>query len=150
MDNLFSRSTLNYFLSVDKNQDKEQVGLTIRKCSLILPDDEVNKVVLVRLHRVVNDAIKVYDRKREVGENFKSIELAATLFYEFMDGSNDRTLVPHLKAFYHALTKMFPSSKTLYSENPSREIRKIFSYFGLVLTTFTATFSLRRVFLQQL
>ena len=125
---------INHVLSVDKNQDKEQVGLTIRKCSLILPDDEVNKVVFVRLHRVIHEAIKVYAQKREMEEICNSIELAATLFYKFMNhGSNDKTLVPHLKAFHDAMFKMFPNSKTLYSENPNSEIGEIFSYFGTVL-----------------
>ena len=124
---------INHVLSVDKNQDKEQVGVTIRKCSLILPDDEVNNVVFVRLHRIVHDVIKVYDSKRDVEEICNSVEEAATSYYEFMDGSNDRTLVPHLKAFHDAMAKMFPNSKTLYSENPSSEIGEIFSSFGSVL-----------------
>ena len=132
---------INHVLSVDKNQDKKQVSLAIRICSLILLDVEVNKVAFMRLHRVVHDAIEVYAGKREVEEICNSIELVATSFYEFMDGSNDRTLVPHLKAFYHAMTKMFPNNKTLYSENPSSEIGKIFSYFGSVLRHFGVFFS---------
>ena len=124
---------INHILLVDKNQDKEQVGLTIRKCSLILPDGEVNNIAFVRLHRVVHDAIKVYARKREVDEISNSVEQAAISFKDFMDGSNDRTLVPHLEAFYYAMMKMFPNSKTLYSETPSSEIDEIFTYFGTVL-----------------
>ena len=64
---------INYVLLEDKNQDKEQIGLTIGKCSLILPDGEVNKIAFVRLHRVIHDAIKVYARKREVEEIFKGL-----------------------------------------------------------------------------
>ena len=138
---------VNHVLLVDKNLDEKQVGLTIRKCSLILPDGEVDKVAFVRLHHVVHGAVKFYARKREVDGIFNSVELAATPFKEFMDGSNDRTLVPHLKAFYHAMIKLFPNSKTLYSENPTSEISEIFSYFGTVLEKYGNVFLCEKVFM---
>ena len=135
---------INNVILIDKNQDKEQVGLAIRKCCLILPDDEVNKVAFVRLHRVVHDAIKVFarEREREMAEICNSIELAAKSFFKYLvDGNNDRTLVPHLKSFHHAMIKIFPSSKTLYSENPSFEIGEIFLYLGDVLRRSSNFFS---------
>ena len=141
---------INHVLSVDKNQDKDQVGVTIRKCSLILPDNEVDKVVFVRLHRIVHDAIKVYASKREVEKICNSVEQVATSLYEFIDNSNDRPLVPHLEAFHDAMAKMFPNSKTLYSENPSSEIWKIFSYFGQVLKKYGHFFSAKDFYVASL
>ena len=101
-------------------------------------------LLLLCLYRIVHDAINVYARKGEVKlEIFNSVEMAATSFYEFVDESNDRTLVPHLKAFHDAMTKMFPNRKKFCSENPTSEIGEICSYFGTVLTKYGDFFSVK-------
>jgi tetratricopeptide (TPR) repeat protein/predicted PolB exonuclease-like 3'-5' exonuclease len=91
---------VSYVLGVDKEKDKEDVGLRILQCSLILPSDE-QKVVSILLHRVVHDSIKLYIAN-DTGENSKSGEplrvLKILLSKKCVLGEG--ALIPHLSAFY--------------------------------------------------
>ena len=122
---------INYVLLVDEAQDKEQVGVKIRKCSLIIPED--HEIVSIRLHRVVHDAIKIYVNKEDKGDNVASFEAAAVSFYQFKDKNDDRRLVPHLKTIYDAMTYTFPNYKELNRMKPRHETSKMFTHFGSIL-----------------
>ena len=122
---------INYVLLVDEAQDKEQVGVKIRKCSLIIPED--HEIVGIRLHRVVHDAIKIYVNKEDKEDNAASFEAAAVSFYQFKDRNDDRRLVPHLKTFYDAMTYTFPNYKELNRVKPRHETSKMFTHFGSIL-----------------
>ncbi len=118
-----------YVLLLNQDLDEELVGVKIRKCSLILSGDQVGSI---RLHRVVHDAFKDYadNDEREVMSRF---EAAARSFYLFKERDDERSVVPHLKAFHAAVTKKSPSKEMCFSENPGSEICEILSYFGCVL-----------------
>ena len=117
---------INYVLLADKDQDGEQVGVKIRNSSLILSDERENPSI--RLHRVVHDAIK-----RKMDDTVSSFDFAVRSLYQSKQQSDKRYLVPHLKAFFAAMEKMFPNCKTLYPYNASNEIWKSFTYFGSLL-----------------
>ncbi|CAB3979671.1 Kinesin light chain [Paramuricea clavata] len=117
---------INYVLLLNQDLDEEQVGIKIRKCSLILSEDQ--ELVCIRLHRVVHDAFKVYASNDESEEVTSSFEAAARSFFLFKGRKDERSVIPHLNAFNTAVT----NKDMCFSEKPNSEISKILSYFGCV------------------
>ena len=92
---------INYVLFADKDQDGELVGVKIRNSSLILSDECENPSI--RLHRVVHDAIK-----RKMDNTVSSFDLAVRSLYQSKQRNDKINIVPHLKALFAAMEKMFP------------------------------------------
>ena len=128
------RIVINYVLLVDKDQDKGEVGVKIRRSSLIISED--NEISSIRLHRVVADAIRVCVNKGYRRNNLSRFHAAAKSFYTFNYIDHDQLLIPHLKIFYGAMTDMFPNNTILHAVKPRLEIPKIFRYFGSVLLNY--------------
>ncbi len=91
---------VSYVLRVDKGNDKEDVAVRIRQCSLILPSDD-QKFVSVSLHRVVHDSIKLYIAHCRKGKTKSRVPLHVfQLLLQHKCALGEIALIPHLKAFY--------------------------------------------------
>ena len=99
----------NFILNVDKDQDKEEIGIQIQGSSLLLIEKDEDGVY-IRLHQVVHDIVKLVVKDcMEPGEHARAVDAAVKSFNQFIDesilettvrlgkSSECRSVVPHLK-----------------------------------------------------
>ena len=123
---------VSYVFRFDKNQDKEDIGLRILQCSLILSSDK-QKSVSILLHRVTHDNIKLYIA-RATGESTKVPLNVLELLLKHKGAIGEIALIPHLKAFYTRANNF--SSDTIRVRGSLKHKRKVqeqIFYLSLVL-----------------
>ena len=100
---------VSYILHVDKENDKDNIRLTVSQCSLILVSDD-QKVFSISMHRVVHDNVKRYvaSCKKENTKSRVPLNILQILLKKKCT-LGEVALIPHLKAFY-ARTKNLSSA----------------------------------------
>ena len=115
----------NYISIVDEQAaDKEFICLNLKRCSLILFEEEESGV-FIRVHQVVHDAIKTVTKDhQEPQRSSQLINTAVASFNQFITAipehnktySDTVHLVPHLKALIIAIESLFPKKNTTHDE----------------------------------
>ena len=108
---------VKYVLHVDKKRDKEDVGMRIQRCSLIISSKDF-KVVSILLHRIVHDCIKLYIAGTKINGRLRAPLIVLQLLLRHKCALCEKALIPHLKAFYLGtknltLVNLIPSSVKL-------------------------------------
>ena len=99
---------VNYVLRADKEKDKDDVGLTIQQCCLILVSDN-QKLVSIHMHRVVHDSVKSYIIESSEKEK-KKMDVPLTVLKLLVKEKckiGEIALVPHLQEFYARTNNVF-------------------------------------------
>ena len=105
----------SYILKVDEQaEDKESICMRIKKCSLVLFEEDQDGAC-IRVHRVVHEAIKaVMKDQLERSKFHQAVNAVVTSFRHYIDViSKDRQhlnikhVVPHLKAFILNIESLF-------------------------------------------
>ena len=115
----------NYISIVDEQAaDKEFICLNLKRCSLILFEEEESGV-FIRVHQVVHDAIKTVTKDhQEPQRSSQLINTAVASFNQFITAIPEHSktysdtvhLVPHLKALIIAIESLFPKKNTTHDE----------------------------------
>ena len=142
-----------YIQQLDQNCDREEIYLAVKDCSLFLltgiEDCEIH------LHRVVHYVAKSLSNCKQTEANdysqsgianktakFASIvQSVAKALYCFNVRDDQIKMIPHLKAFNSAVTKLVPEQTSLHSNTLAFEkadICKIYLFFGKTLHHFCA------------
>ena len=138
----------NYVLNVDKQQDREDIGLRIQGSSLILIDKR-NDGVYIRLHQVVHNIVKltVINDSMNWNEHVRNVHAAVMSFNQFIDETipwtwdeldsvaQTKHFVGHLKTLSTVIESVFAAT--------GREKRKVLSPF--ITDTSRGSFHLRRL-----
>ena len=106
---------INYILNVDKEiQDKEIISMRIRRCPLLLFEEE-GSGVYIREHQVVHDVINSVVKESQGNNLFEAVNGAVISFNQYMDIQDDHSehIVPHLTALINTIEKLF-SKQDLY------------------------------------
>ena len=113
----------NYISRVDEQAaDKEFICLNLKRCSLVLFEEEESGA-FIRVHQVVHDAIKtVMKDHQEPQRASQIINTAAASFSQFITAIPEHSktysdtihLVPHLKALIIAIESLFPKKNTTH------------------------------------
>ena len=113
----------NYISRVDEQAaDKEFICLDLKRCSLVLFEEEESGA-FIRVHQVVHDAIKtVMKDHQEPQRASQIINTAAASFSQFITAIPEHSktysdtihLVPHLKALIIAIESLFPKKNTTH------------------------------------
>ena len=111
----------NYISIVDKQAaDKEFICLNLKRCSLILFEEEESGA-FIRVHQVVHDAIKTVTKEhQEPQRSSQIINTAVASFNQFITAIPEHSktysdtvhLVPHLKALIIAIESLFPKKNS--------------------------------------
>ena len=115
------QAVVNYVLRVDKEKDKDDVGLTIQQCCLVLVSDN-HKVVSIHTHRVVHDSVKSYIIESSEKEK-KKLDVPLTvlkLLVKEKCGIGEIALIPHLHEFDARTNNLFLTVP--HSINVTKEI----------------------------
>ena len=115
----------NYISIVDEQAaDKEFICLNLKRCSLILFEEEESGA-FIRVHQVVHDAIKTVTKEhQEPQRSSQIINTAVASFNQFITAIPEHSktysdtvhLVPHLKALIIAIESLFPKKNTTHDE----------------------------------
>ena len=113
----------NYILIVDKDQDKEEIGIQIQGSSLFLIEKQQDGVY-IRQHQVVHDIVKlVVQECMDTDGHARAVDAAVKSFNQFihetMPNSWDeldsvpesRHFVPHLKTLIVEIEDIFPTQQ---------------------------------------
>ena len=113
----------NYISRVDeKAADKELICLNLKRCSLVLFEEDESGA-FIRVHQVVHDAIKtVMKDHQEPRDSSQIINTAAASFSQFITAIPEHTktysdtihLIPHLKALIIVTESLFPEKNTAH------------------------------------
>ena len=113
----------NYISRVDeKAADKELICLNLKRCSLVLFEEDESGA-FIRVHQVVHDAIKtVMKDHQEPRDSSQIINTAAASFSQFITAIPEHTktysdtihLIPHLKALIIVIESLFPEKNTAH------------------------------------
>ena len=105
----------SYILKVDEQaEDKESICMRIKRCSLVLFDENQDGAC-IRAHRVVHEAIKAVMKDQLVRSKFhQAVNAVVTSFRHYIDviakdrqHLNIKHVVPHLKAFILNIESLF-------------------------------------------
>ena len=110
---------MNYILNVDKDLDREEIGIQIQGYSLLLFEERENGVY-IRQHQIVHDVIKsVIKEHFESAGKARVVDAAVRSFNHFIDSqlpdswhnhdsnTESKYLIPHLKALAVDIKKVF-------------------------------------------
>ena len=110
---------MNYILNVDKDLDREEIGIQIQGYSLLLFEERENGVY-IRQHQIVHDVIKsVIKEHFESAGKARVVDAAVRSFNHFIDSqlpdswhnhdsnTESKYLIPHLKALVVDIKKVF-------------------------------------------
>ncbi|CAB4023367.1 Nephrocystin-3 [Paramuricea clavata] len=141
-----------YIQQLDQNCDKEEIYLAVKDCSLFLLTEIEDREV--RLHRVVHDVAKSLSNCKQTetkdysqcdtanrAKARRRVQNVAKALYCFKVRDDQIKVIPHLKAFNSAVTKLGPEHTSLHSNTlafEKREICKIYLFFGKTLHHFYA------------
>ena len=98
------------YVAKNDDTDKEQISSRIRRCSLLLLEEDENSC-FIRVHQVVHDAIKFYLMNKE-GQHQDVVNGTIKEFNQFIANISPENgtletihIVPHLKALFHNVSK---------------------------------------------
>ena len=144
---------IKYIQQLDQHCDKEEIYLAVKDCSLYLLTETED--CQVRLHRVVHDVTKslsnckqtetkgcsqsgIANKRAKIASRVQNV---ATALYCFKVRDDQIKMIPHLKAFNSALTKLVSEQTSLHSNTlafEKGEICEIYMFFGKTLHHFCA------------
>ncbi len=108
---------INYIQKVDKEiQVEEMISMRIRRCSLLLFEEEESGVYL-REHQVVHDVVKTVMKDCQADKPLEAIDGAVRSFIQYVDLQNEaphldcpvksKHIVPHLTSLINTIEKEF-------------------------------------------
>ena len=114
----------NYILHKNENQDSDQLRVIILSSSLIIREQQDERV-FIRIHNVVHDVIQSFVNNKKNKHSVKIVGLAAMSFAQYVDerskpwekieyGTEGKHLAPHVKTFHSFLKNRFSNTETLY------------------------------------
>ena len=136
---------INYIKTVDENSkdlDKELICMRLKRCSLLLFDEDENGC-FIHVHQVVHDAIKTALMDDSDDNNFGIINGAIKSFSQFINTVPQEShsaldtlhVVPHLRTFLFVIDDVF-SRKSSFEAHakyiPSNFHQKNFEEFGRI------------------
>ncbi|KAL9973759.1 hypothetical protein ACROYT_G020254, partial [Oculina patagonica] len=110
---------MNYILNVDKDREREEIGIQIQGYSLLLFEEREN-CVFVSVHQIVHEIIKsVIKEQLESDGKPRVVDAAVRSFIQFIDSkllnswyeddflTEGKHLIPHLKALVVDIENLF-------------------------------------------
>ena len=118
---------INYIKTVDKNSkdlDKELICLRLKRCSLLLFDEDENGC-FIRIHQVVHDAIKTALKDNPEDNNIDIMNGAIKSFNHFINTLTQERhsaldtlhVVPHLRNLLFVIDDMFSKESSFQAHD---------------------------------
>ena len=136
---------INYIKTVDKNSkdlDKELICMRLKRCSLLLFDEDENGC-FIRVHQVVHDAIKTAAKDNVENNNIEIINGAIKSFNQFINTLPQEShsaldtlhVVPHLKILIFVIDDVFSGGSSFQANDKcisSNFCQENFHQFGFI------------------